>query len=79
MSKLSLLSKWCKLEVDRFDRRDPATVRRTPIFRMPREQLLLPAAMIDLKGITWVERRRPLPRAVLGTGLRNHRKESRAC
>jgi hypothetical protein len=55
VSKLSLLSKWCKLEVDRFDRRDPATVRRTPVFRVPPEQLLLPAAMIDLKGITWVD------------------------
>jgi len=55
VSKLSLQSKWCRLEVDRFDRRDPSTVRRILIFRIPPEQLLLPPAMIGQHGITWLE------------------------
>jgi len=55
VSKLWLMSRWSKLELDRFDHRDPATVRRVPIFRLKREQLMLPMQLIDLKGITWLE------------------------
>jgi hypothetical protein len=55
VSKLWLQSQWCRLELDRFVRRDPARVRRVPIFRLPFEQLLLPASMIGWEGITWVE------------------------
>jgi TIR domain-containing protein len=55
VSKLWLASRWSKLEVDRFDRRDRSKVRRIPIFRLPRERLLLPMQIIDLKGIIWLE------------------------
>ena len=55
VSKLWLASRWSKVEVDRFDRRDHAKVRIIPIFRLPRERLLLPMQIIDLKGITWLE------------------------
>lgn len=55
VSKLWLASRWSKVEVDRFDRRDHAKVRRIPIFRLPRERLLLPMQLIDLKGIHWLE------------------------
>lgn len=55
VSKLWLQSRWSKLEVDRFDRRDHSTVRRVPIFRLPYDQLRLPMELMDLKGITWLE------------------------
>jgi TIR domain-containing protein len=55
VSKLWLQSRYCRLELDRFDRRDPSTVRRVPIFRLPPEQLMLPVQLIDLKGITWFD------------------------
>ena len=55
VSKLWLASRWSKVEVDRFDRRDRSKVRRIPIFRLPRERLLLPMQIIDLKGIAWLE------------------------
>jgi hypothetical protein len=55
VSKLWLASRWSKVELDRFDRRDHATVRRIPVFRLPRERLLLPMQLIDLKGIVWLE------------------------
>jgi hypothetical protein len=55
VSKLWLASRWSQVEVDRFDRRDRALVRRIPVFRLPRERLLLPMQIIDLKGITWPE------------------------
>lgn len=55
VSKLWLQSRWSRLELDRFDRRDHATVRRVPIFRLPYDQLKLPMELIDLKGITWLE------------------------
>jgi hypothetical protein len=54
VSKLWLQSRWCKLELDRFDRRRDR-VRRVPIFRLPYDQLRLPQELIDLKGITWTE------------------------
>ncbi len=55
VSKLWLASRWSKLELDRFDRRDREKVRRVPVFRLPREKLMLPMQLIDLKGITWLE------------------------
>jgi hypothetical protein len=55
VSKLSLASRWCKVEIDRFDRRDRTTIRRIPVFREPRERLRLPMELIDLLGITWLE------------------------
>jgi hypothetical protein len=55
VSKLWLQSRWSRLELDRFDRRDHATVRRVPIFRLPYDQLKLPVELIDLKGVTWLE------------------------
>jgi hypothetical protein len=55
VSKLWLQSRYCRLELDRFDRRDPSTVRRIPVFRLPPEQLMLPVQLIDLKGITWLD------------------------
>lgn len=55
VSKLWLQSRWSRLEVDRFDRRDHATVRRVPIFRLPYDQLRLPMELLDLKGVTWLE------------------------
>ncbi|MEO7192400.1 MAG: TIR domain-containing protein [Vicinamibacterales bacterium] len=55
VSKLWLSSRWSRLEVDRFDHRDRSRVRRIPIFRLPRERLMLPMELIDLKGITWLE------------------------
>jgi TIR domain len=55
VSKLWLASRWTKVEVDRFDRRDHSKVRRIPLFRLPRERLLLPMQIIDLKGIVWLE------------------------
>lgn len=54
VSKLWLASRWSKLEVDRFDKRDRTKVRRIPVFRLPRERLMLPMELIDLKGITWI-------------------------
>jgi hypothetical protein len=55
VSKLWLASRWSKLEVDRFDRRDRTKVRRIPVYRLPRERLMLPMELIDLKGITWLD------------------------
>jgi hypothetical protein len=55
VSKLWLQSRYCRLELDRFDRRDPSKVRRIPVFRLAPEQLMLPVQLIDLKGITWLE------------------------
>jgi TIR domain len=55
VSKLWLASRWSRLEVDRFDRRDRSKVRRVPVFRVPHERLKLPMELIDLKGITWLE------------------------
>jgi hypothetical protein len=55
VSKLWLSSRWCKVELNRFSRRDPAAVRLVPVFRLPPERLLLPAGMIDVKGITWLQ------------------------
>jgi hypothetical protein len=55
VSKMWLQSRYCRLELDRFDRRDPSTVRRIPVFRLPPEQLMLPVQLIDLKGITWLD------------------------
>jgi hypothetical protein len=55
VSKLWLSSRWTRLELDRFDRRDRSRVRRIPVFRLPPEQLMLPMQLIDLKGITWLE------------------------
>jgi len=53
VSKIWLESRWCKVEVDRFDKRR-TKVRRIPIFRLAPERLRLPAPLIDLKGITWL-------------------------
>jgi hypothetical protein len=55
VSKMWLKSRYCRLELDRFDRRDPATVRRVPVFRLPPDQLMLPVQLIDLKGVTWLD------------------------
>jgi hypothetical protein len=55
VSKLWLLSRWSRLELERFDRRDRTRVRRIPVLRLPREQLNLPMEMIDLKGVVWLE------------------------
>ncbi len=55
VSRLWLASRWSRLELDRFDRRDHARVRRIPVFRLPLEQLMLPVQLIDLKGVTWLE------------------------
>ena len=55
VSQSWLDSEWTAFELEQFDKRDPQQVRRIPIFRMPRERLTVPPALIKLKGLLWLE------------------------
>ncbi len=55
VSRSWLISKWTAFELEQFDKRDPHSVRCIPIFRVPRERLSVPPALIKIKGLTWME------------------------
>ncbi len=44
---------WTAFELDEFAKRDPAEVRRTPIFRAPRQTLTVPPALVKWLGFEW--------------------------
>ncbi len=48
-------SEWTAFELEQFDKRGPDLVRRIPIFRIPREHLSIPPALIKMVGLAWLE------------------------
>jgi TIR domain len=55
MSQSWAASEWTAFELEQFDRHDPRVVKRIPIFRLPRERLQVPPALIKMKGVVWLE------------------------
>ena len=46
---------WTQFELEQFARRDPNVVRRIPIFRAPRRDLVVPPALVRVTGFEWLE------------------------
>jgi hypothetical protein len=55
VSQSWLVSEWTAFELEQFDRRDPHSVKRIPILRLPRERLIVPPALVKIKGLIWLE------------------------
>jgi len=55
MSQSWMVSEWTAFELEQFDRRDPHVVRRIPVFRLPRERLNVPPALVKSTGLVWLE------------------------
>lgn len=46
---------WTQFELEQFARRDPNVVRRIPIFRAPRRDMVVPPALVRVTGFQWLE------------------------
>jgi hypothetical protein len=55
MSPSWAASEWTAFEVEQFKKRDPAVVKRIPVFRLPRERVTVPPALTNMTGVVWLE------------------------
>lgn len=55
VSQSWLNREWTMFELEQFARRDPNMVRRIPIFRSPRRDLVVPPALVRVTGFQWLE------------------------
>jgi hypothetical protein len=55
VSQSWLNREWTQFELELFARRDPNIVRRIPIFRAPRRDLVIPPALIRVTGFEWFD------------------------
>jgi hypothetical protein len=50
-----LVRDWTMFELEQFSRKDPDVVRRIPVFRAPRRDMVIPPALVRVTGFEWLE------------------------
>lgn len=55
VSQSWLNREWTQFELELFAKRDPNVVRRIPIFRAPRRDLVVPPPLVKITGFEWLD------------------------